>query len=253
MGIFLFPSPSSWGSFKDQMVWTIQHLSLRQRWADIRDFTCHFLAVVNTLDKYEDNCDIKEVFNSCLDEPLSSLEMGRLGTLTFLEFVYQIYHHGGPDFSLALLSSVVPEIPGLMVLEDLKLPGLPVLAMEAVLVSPAMAKRAVFIFHIMAVLRAWAAHTSLLASSEPRLVCHPQPAPSLEATPKQPAPGPETVPEQHAPCQEAVPELPALPVMATEATEATLSCYAFALLCVWATHTSLLSSSAPAPDSAPDS
>lgn len=151
-----------------------------------------------------------------------------------------------------LPSLVVPEILCLMLLEDPKLPGLPVLAMEAVLVSPAMAKRAVFIFHIVAVLHAWAAHTSLLASSQPGLVCHSQPAPSLEATPEQHTPGLETVPEQHAPCQEAVPELLTLPVMATKATEATITCYAFTLLCVWATHTSLLSS-APAPVSAPDS
>lgn len=38
------------------------------------------------------------IFNSCLDEPLNTWEMGGgLGTLKFLEFVYQIYHHGGPN------------------------------------------------------------------------------------------------------------------------------------------------------------
>ncbi len=96
MGIFLFPSPNSWGSVRDQMVQIIQRVSLCQRGADIQDFACDFLAVINDLD-YQDNNDLKEVFNSCLDEPLSPWEMVRLGTLTFWEFVYQIYHHGGHD------------------------------------------------------------------------------------------------------------------------------------------------------------
>ncbi len=96
MGIFLFPSPNSWGSVRDQMVQIIQRVSLCQRGADIQDFACDFLAVINDLD-YQDNNDLKEVFNSCLDEPLSPWEMVRLGTLTFWEFVYQIYHHGGHE------------------------------------------------------------------------------------------------------------------------------------------------------------
>lgn len=76
MGIFLFPSHSCWGSFKDQVVWIIQHLSVRQRGSDIRDCACDFLVVVNDLD-YEDNCDIKEVYNRSLDKPFSSWEMVR--------------------------------------------------------------------------------------------------------------------------------------------------------------------------------
>jgi len=79
MCIFPFPFPSCWGSFKDQVVWIIQHLSLRQKGADLRECTCDFLVVVNDLD-YEDNCDIKEVFNRSFDKALSSWEMGRLGT-----------------------------------------------------------------------------------------------------------------------------------------------------------------------------
>ncbi|ROL53152.1 hypothetical protein DPX16_19806 [Anabarilius grahami] len=43
----------------------------------------------------------------------------------------------------------------------------------------------------MTVLCARATHTSLLASSDPGLVCHPQPTPGLEAIPEQPDPGPE--------------------------------------------------------------
>lgn len=44
-----------------------------------------------------------------------------------------------------LPSPEVPELPSLLVLEDPKLPGLPILAVEAVPVSPAMTKRAIFI------------------------------------------------------------------------------------------------------------
>ncbi|XDV19966.1 hypothetical protein PO909_025359, partial [Leuciscus waleckii] len=80
---------------------------------------------------------------------------------------------------------VVPELPGPVVPEDPKPPGLPVPAIETIPVSPAMAKRGVIIFHIMAVLRVWAAHTSLLASSDLGLVCHPSsfPAQRLSQSP----------------------------------------------------------------------
>lgn len=74
-------------------------------------------------------------------------------------------------------------------------------------------------------------HTPLLAASDPESVYHPEPAAS-----------PEAIPEP-ATCPEAFPEPPVLPDMAMEADpeqlalpntaiEATLSCYAFALLCV---------------------
>ncbi|RXN11545.1 glycine-rich RNA-binding 1-like protein [Labeo rohita] len=99
MGIFLFPSPHSWEFVKDQMVQIIQHVCLRQRGlADIRDLACDFLSVINDLDS-EDNNDLKEVFNSCLDNSLSPWEMESLGSLTFWEFVYQIYYHGGALFA----------------------------------------------------------------------------------------------------------------------------------------------------------
>lgn len=36
----------------------------------------------------------KEIFNTCLDDPLSTCEMGGIGSLSFREFVYHIDHRG---------------------------------------------------------------------------------------------------------------------------------------------------------------
>lgn len=126
-----------------------------------------------------------------------------------------------------------------------ELPTPPVTAKKAFPVSPAMAKRAVFAFYVLAVLCAWNTH---MASSDLGTVCHPEPADNPEAIPE-PAAGPKAIPEQpalHDMVTETITEQPALPDMATKAIEATLPCYGFALLCVWATHTSLLAYSAPA-------
>ncbi len=117
-------------------------------------------------------------------------------------------------------------------------PELPVTNSEVVVVSPAMAQRAIFSFYVMAVLHAKVMHTSMLAVSDPETVYHPEPTACLDDSPELPVP-PDTA-------MEAVTEQSALPDMAREAIEGTLSCYALALLCVWAVHASLLASSTPA-------
>ncbi|RXN33565.1 SH3 domain-containing -like protein [Labeo rohita] len=147
------------------------------------------------------------------------------------------------------LNVVVPELSCVVVQDDLTLgvpspvdqdvaslvvPELPVTNSEVAVVSPAMAQRAIFAFYVVAVLRAKVMHTSMLDANEPEPVYHPEPTACLEASPEQPV-LPDTA-------KEAATEQSALPDMTKEAIEATLSCYAFALLCVWATHASLLAS-----------
>ncbi len=58
----------------------------------MREFACDFLIEMDQLDYSE---DIKEVFNICLDQPLSMWEMEKLGNLGFWDFVYHVYHRGG--------------------------------------------------------------------------------------------------------------------------------------------------------------
>ncbi len=60
----------------------------------MRDFACDFLIEVDNLDYNE--TDIKEVFNICLNQPLSQWEMKKLGNLGYWDFVYHIYHRGEP-------------------------------------------------------------------------------------------------------------------------------------------------------------
>ncbi|KAL0164091.1 hypothetical protein M9458_039844, partial [Cirrhinus mrigala] len=162
-----------------------------------------------------------------------------------------------PELSSVVVSEplnvVVPELSCAVVQDDLTLgvpspvdqdvatpvvPELPVTNSEVAVVSPAMAQRAVFAFYVVAVLRAKVMHTSMLDAFEPEPVYHPEPTACLEASPELPV-LPDTA-------KEAATEQSAFPDMTKEAIEATLSCYAFALLCVWATHASLLASLTPA-------
>ncbi len=95
MGIFLFPSPTTGLSTYQLMVQQVNARYFRQQGADVRNFTCDFLIEVDNLDYSE--ADVKEVFNICLDQPLSLWEMEKLGNLGFWDFVYHVYHLGEPE------------------------------------------------------------------------------------------------------------------------------------------------------------
>ncbi len=95
MGIFLFPSPTTGLSTYQLMVQQVNARYFRQQGADVRNFTCDFLIEVDNLDYSE--ADVKEVFNICLDQPLSLWELEKLGNLGFWDFVYHVYHLGEPE------------------------------------------------------------------------------------------------------------------------------------------------------------
>ncbi|KAL0151904.1 hypothetical protein M9458_052796 [Cirrhinus mrigala] len=95
MGIFLFPSPTTGFSTRQLMVQHVNARYLRQQGADVRDFACDSLIEMDSLDYSED--DIKEVFNICLDQPLSLWEMEKLGNLGFWDFVYHVFDHEEPE------------------------------------------------------------------------------------------------------------------------------------------------------------
>ncbi len=58
-------------------------------------FACNFFIEVDNLDY--NVADIKEVFNICLDQPLSLWEMEKQGNLGFWDFVCHVYHCGEPE------------------------------------------------------------------------------------------------------------------------------------------------------------
>ncbi len=63
---------------------------------DVRDFACNFACnFFIEVDNLDYNvADIKEVFNICLDQPLSLWEMEKQGNLGFWDFVCHVYHCG---------------------------------------------------------------------------------------------------------------------------------------------------------------
>ncbi len=94
MGIFLFLSPTTGLSTYQLMVQQVNARYFCQQGADVRDFACDFLIEVDNL--YYSEADVKEVFNICLDLPLSLWEKEKLGNVAFWDFVYHVYHRGEP-------------------------------------------------------------------------------------------------------------------------------------------------------------
>ncbi len=95
MGIFLFPSPTTVLSTRQLRAQHVNSCYFRQQGTDVREFACDFLIEVDHLE-YSD-ADIKEVFNICLNQPLSLWEMEELRNLGFWDFVYHVYHCGEPE------------------------------------------------------------------------------------------------------------------------------------------------------------
>ncbi len=95
MVIFLFPSPTTGLSTRQILAQHVNSRYFRQQVANVREFACDFLIKVDLLDYSE--ADIKNVFNTYLDQPLSLWEMEKLGNLGFWDFVYRVYHRGEPE------------------------------------------------------------------------------------------------------------------------------------------------------------
>ncbi len=94
MVIFLFPSPTTEVSIRQILAQHVNSRYFRQQVADVREIACDFLIKGDLLDYSE--VDIKKVFNTYLDQPLSLWEMEKLGNLGFWDFVYRVYHRGEP-------------------------------------------------------------------------------------------------------------------------------------------------------------
>ncbi len=90
MGIFLFPSPCPSAHQMTSQRWRL--LSLRQGGAGVKDFAYQFLFVAEGLNISD--AELKDIFNTNLNEPVHSWEMGMLGILSFWQFVGYVYHRG---------------------------------------------------------------------------------------------------------------------------------------------------------------
>ncbi len=90
MGIFLFPSPCPSAHQMTSQRWRL--LSLRQGGASVKDFAYQFLFVAEGLNISD--AELKDIFNTSLNEPVHAWEMGMLGMLSFWQFVGYVYHRG---------------------------------------------------------------------------------------------------------------------------------------------------------------
>ncbi len=90
MGIFLFLSPCPSAHQMDAQCWGL--LSLLEGVGSVKDFAYQFLFVVEGL-KISD-AELKDIFNTYLNEPIHAWEMGMLGVLSFWQFVGYVYHRG---------------------------------------------------------------------------------------------------------------------------------------------------------------
>ncbi len=90
MGIFLFPSPCPSAHQMTSQRWRL--LSLRQGGASVKDFAYQFLFVAEGLNISD--AELKDIFNTSLNEPVHAWEMGMLGILSFWQFVGYVYHRG---------------------------------------------------------------------------------------------------------------------------------------------------------------
>ncbi|MGL5564838.1 MAG: hypothetical protein ACRDC4_03820, partial [Plesiomonas sp.] len=91
MGIFLFPSPCpSAASVEEQFS---RLLSLRQEGASIKESAHRFLIAAEGLNISQG--ELKDIFNSQLNNPLKAWEMGMLGGLSFWQFVGYVYNRDG--------------------------------------------------------------------------------------------------------------------------------------------------------------
>ncbi|XP_067284076.1 zinc finger BED domain-containing protein 4-like [Pseudorasbora parva] len=77
---------------------------IRQQGAGVREFACKFLIEVHHL--YLNETEKAEVFNLCLDMPLSPMEVERMGTPDFWEFVEQL--DSSPSRTRGWIAPVVP-------------------------------------------------------------------------------------------------------------------------------------------------
>ncbi len=90
MGIFLFPSPCPSAHQMTSQRWRL--LSLRQGGASVKDFAYQFLFVAEGLNISD--AELKDIFNTSLNEPVHAWEMGMLGILSLWQFVGYVYHRG---------------------------------------------------------------------------------------------------------------------------------------------------------------
>ncbi len=89
MGIF-FPSPCL--SAHQVAAKHMRLLSLRQGKASVKEFAYQFLFVADGLNISD--AELKDIFNTSLNEPVHAWEMGMLGILSFWKFVGCVYHRG---------------------------------------------------------------------------------------------------------------------------------------------------------------